>query len=261
MENLTTRMLPPTWLKGPVKFAGGYVVLKREHAKEHQLGGADAENMAFELSALTLPDPTDRRAFEDKVRRFVRQYGLLWHGADTKASEFKEPLDAWFGESLTLAFIGSLYQKITRAASEGITRGSAAPVKGFLNQYDIYFPQVRSEDPLFDYRYIFEATRWLQNQLNNGMQGRNGVRCEWGVVATKPGELSLMQHPPDLLSHAYATFAFLMANKVPLKTCPGCGRLFVPKDIRQKWHSPGCGSTKRGQARRTKARAKAQRAE
>lgn len=251
-------MLPPTWLKGPAEVVGGYVVLNREHAKEHQLGDAGAETMAFELSALALPDPTDRGAFEDNVRRFVRHYGLLWHGADNEASEFKEPLDVWLGESLTLGFIGSLYQKITRAVAEGITQGSAALVKGFLNQYSIYFPQVRSEDPHFDRRYISEATCWLQNQLNNGMQGRNGVRCEWGVVATGPGEFSLMQHPPELLSHAYATFAVLMANKVPLKTCPGCGRLFVPKDIRQKWHSPGCGSTKRGQDKR--ARDKAQQA-
>jgi hypothetical protein len=245
-------MLPPTWLKGPAEVVGRYVVLNRKLAKEHQLGEAGAETMAFELSALALPDPTDRRAFEDNVRRFVRRYGLLWHGADSKPSEFKEPLDVWLGESLTLGFIGSLYQKITRAVSEGITRGSAAPVKGFLNQYDIYFPQVRSEDALFDRRYISEATCWLQNQLNNGMQGRNGIRCEWGVVATGPGEFSLMQHPPDLLSHAYATFAVLMASKVPLKTCPGCGRLFVAKDIRQKWHRPGCGSTKRGQDKRAR---------
>jgi hypothetical protein len=222
------------------------------------LGDAGAENMAFELSALALPDPTDREAFDDKVRQFVRHYGLLWHGADNEASEFKEPLDVWLRESLTLAFIGSLYQKITRAVAEDITQGSAAPVKGFLNQYDIYFPQVRSEDRLFDRRYIAEVTCWLQDQLNNGMQGRNGVRCEWGVVATGPGDLSLMQHPPDLLSHTYATFAVLMANRVPLKTCPGCGRLFVPKDSRQKWHRPGCGSTKRGQAKRE--REKAQRA-
>ena len=259
MENLNTVMVTPTWLKGPAEIAGGYVVLNREHAEEYHLRGASAENMAFELSALALPDPTDWGAFEDSVRRFVRRYGLLWHGADNKASEFKESPNVWLGESLVLGFVGSLYQKITRAVAEGIAQGSASPVKGLLNQYDIYFPKVRSEDPLFDHRYILEATLWLQNQLNNGMQGRNGVRCEWGVVATSPGELSLMQRPPDLLSHAYSTFAVLMANKAPLKTCPGCGRLFVPKDIRQKWHSPGCGSTKRGQDKRV--RDAAQRAE
>jgi hypothetical protein len=256
MENLTTRMLPPIWLKGEVEVADGYVVLNRNHAKEHQLAGTDANNMAFELATLALPDPTDREAFENRIRRFVRDYGLLWHGADDKASEFKEPLQAWLGESLLLGLIGSLYQKITRAVAEDIPQGSAAPVKALLNQYGIYFPHVRSEGPLFDRRYILEATSWLQDQLNNGMQGRNGVPCEWGILATGPGELILMQHPPDLLSHAYATFAVLMAIKAPLKTCPGCGRLFVPKDIRQKWHSPGCGSTWRGQKKRADDKAR-----
>jgi hypothetical protein len=97
VENLKTVMVPPTWLKGPAEIAGGYVFLNREHAEKYHLSGASAENMAFELSALALPDPTDRGAFEDNVRRFVRRYGLLWHGADHKASEFKESLDVWLG--------------------------------------------------------------------------------------------------------------------------------------------------------------------
>jgi hypothetical protein len=249
-------MFPPKWLKGPAETEGGFVILNKEDAKEYQLGGADAEDMAFELSALALLHPTDSPAFEDQVRRFVRRYGLLWHGAEAEASELKEPLEDWFGESLVLGFVCSLYQKISRAVAEGtegiVQQGSAGPVKHHLNQLGVYFQHVRLEDPRFDHRYMLEATRWLQDRLNIGMHGRNGVRCEWGVIANKPGELNLAQHPPDLLSHAYATFAVLMANKSPLKTCPGCGRPFVPRDVRQKWHSTGCGSTRRGQNKRAK---------
>lgn len=250
MENLRYVLAPARWMKGEARINGEYVELDSSHAKGYSFGGAEASRrMAFDLAALPWPDPTDRDAFAGKVKAFVRKHGLLRYGADYKNTGLlKEPLDEWLGHALTLGYLGNIYLAIRKS----LDSKSAEPVRNALREYGQGIPHVSFNDPGYDERYIHEATWWLAHTLNAGMHASESGQYRWGISAEGPGDLHLAQCPPDLQSHAYATFAVLMVSKAPMKTCPGCGRLFSPRDSRQKWHAPGCGSTKRGQERRAR---------
>ncbi len=69
--------------------------------------------------------------------------------------------------------------------------------------------------------------------------------CRLDVSPKGPTKFLLSQLPPNLVAAAYSAFAFHIANKAPVLECPGCGRLFVPKSGKQKYHSESCASTSR----------------
>jgi len=60
-----------------------------------------------------------------------------------------------------------------------------------------------------------------------------------------PATFLLSQLSPNLVAQAYSQFAFLIANKAPLATCPRCSRLFSLKSGKQKYCTPRCASTSR----------------
>lgn len=252
MENFRFVLGLPRWMRGNARVIGEHVVLDSNSVVEYEFDGSEASRkMAFDLARLPWPDHTDMDAFAGRVEEFVRNHGLLWHGArDKNTGLLKEPLSAWYDHAVTLWYLGSLYQAI----HESKRQWSEKPVQSVLRKFGFGIPGVSTRDPDFVDKYIEAATSWLANRLNAGMQGRSDGRYQWGVSVQGPGDLHLAQCPTDLQSHAYATFAVLMVSKVPMKTCPGCGRLFSPRDIRQKWHTPGCGSTRRGRARRARLR-------
>jgi hypothetical protein len=240
IEHTDVLVRTPEWVRGPVRVVNGEIILQEDKAERYSLDDLDlSERMAFDLAMLPWHRQDPRTA-----RAFARRYGLLWHGADALGSgQCRESLDDWWVASGKLFFVGAFYQNLVESSAAG----SAAKLRNFFRMYGtaVRFSGVESDED-----YLFWASVLLQNMLNEGLQGAQSGSVTWGVVAVAPGDFRLGQYSPDLLSNAYAAFAGLMANKVKVDTCPGCGCLFRPRSARQKWCTPGCGSTNRGRRRR-----------
>lgn len=246
MELSPVRVLGLRWMKGPAKVEGGEIVLDSDRAEPYEfLNPQASENMAFELAAL----PWHRRD-EKEVVRFVRRYGLLSHGADDlERGENRESLEDWWREATALNFVGAFYQNLMDSKSSG----SAKKVQEFLRQFGYGFRFLKPEKVDFDQAYMVEASIMLANLINAGLQGRRTEqRCVWGLNALGPGEFRLTQHPPDLISRAYAAFATLIATGAETRFCVVCGRQFRPKPRQGETCGDACASTHRGRRRRAK---------
>jgi len=93
----------------------------------------------------------------------------------------------------------------------------------------------------------------LANLINLGMNGRRTEqRCVWGLTALGPGEFSLMQYPPDLVSRAYAALGALIAGGSEIRFCLVCGIPFRPKPRQGECCGPAHQSTYRGWRRKGK---------
>lgn len=227
MEIAPIRVVGLSWAKGPAKVEGGDVVLDRGRAEPYEFLNPEAsERMAFELAVLPW-----HRQDEKEVVRFVRRYGLLSHSAeDVRRGECRESLKDWWREATALHFVGAFYQNLMDSKKSG----SAKEIQGFLRQFGYGFRFLKPEAVNFDQAYMTEASIMLANLINAGLHGRlSGKRCEWGLNAIDPpGSFRLTQHPPDLISRAYAAFATLIATNVETRFCPVCGKQFRPKTRR-----------------------------
>lgn len=234
------------WVRGPAKIEDGEVVLDRGRAEKYEFLNAEAsEMMAFELAAL----PWHKRD-EREVVTFVWRYGLLSHSAeDVGRGECRESLEDWWREATALHFVGAFYQSLMDSRESG----SAKKVQDFLRQFGYGFRILKPEAADLDQAYMAEASILLANLVNVGMNGRRGEeRCVWGLNAIGPGAFRLTQHPPDLISRAYAAFATLIANNVETRFCVVCGTQFRPKTKRSETCGDACASTKRGRRFRAK---------
>lgn len=226
MEIAPIRVVGLSWTRGPAKVEEGKVILDKDRAEDYEfLNPEESERMAFELAALPW-----HRQDEKEVLRFVRRYGLLSHGADDlKRGEDRESLEDWWREAMALGFVGAFYQNLKDATESG----SAKKIQDFLRQYGYGFRFLRPEAVDFDQAYMTEASIMLANLINAGLHGRRTEqRCVWGLNALGPGRFRLTQHPPDLISRAYAAFATLIANEVKVRACRVCGKLFRPRSKR-----------------------------
>lgn len=214
------------WIRGRASTKDGEVILDKDRAEEYEFLNAEAsEKMAFELAVLPFHTKDEK-----EVKSFVGRYGLLSHGAeDIQRGENRESLDDWWREVMALSFVGSFYQTLQDSKASG----SAKKIQGFLRTHRWGFEYLRPEAADFDEAYMVEASILLANLINAGLHGRREEhRCVWGLNATGPGTFMLMQHPPDLVSRAYAAFATLIANSVETRSCIVCGMLFRPKSKR-----------------------------
>lgn len=226
MEIAPIRVLGLSWVKGPAKIENGEVVLDVDRAEEYEFLSPEAsERMAFELASLPWHTRDER-----EVKRFVRLYGLLSHGAeDLKRGENRESLEDWWNEAMALHFVGACYQTL----SDSKVSGSAKKIKDFLRQFGYGFQETESGIADLDRAYMTEVSIWLANLINAGLNGRRSEqRCVWGLNAVGPGAFRLTQHPPDLVSRAYAAFATLIANSAETRFCKVCAKQFRPRTKR-----------------------------
>ncbi len=214
---------PRPWLRGPATFEDGWIVLDRERATEYQ--PYSEKGMVFELAAV--------QTHHDALA-FVQRYGLLRHGPD--AQEWREPLEEWQSEALTLR--GILY--LLRALRQGLEgdmedlrarwRGAIAPL--FL------------ASPENDQELLAQAAKAVALVVSEGLENVEegiaamGVDWEEGSI----GEFRLAARPRDLLGYVYHELAMLIVNRAPLNVCAECGRVFPITDPRQKYCSSACGS-------------------
>jgi hypothetical protein len=143
------------------------------------------------------------------------------------------------GKLASLNLVARLYVDLLESVKHGPTEQMRRTFE-FLDIPDNYEPN--------DEECLEAVSVVLAEWITEGMQG-----TEAGLVSTSrldvhprgPATFLLAQLPPDLLAAAYGQFALLIANKAPISTCPGCGRLFNPKSGKQKYCTSSCASTSR----------------
>jgi hypothetical protein len=225
---------------------GDEIVLDESRSEIYLLANPEEnERMAFALAALPF---TRQSSFSGAVEDFVGEYGLLWHGPESLGTQqCRESLQDWLLAIHQLYFVGVLYKKIMDSREDQ----TITELQGFLRRNGRYFPD--SGQKVEHYR--LHATALLRDLMNGGLWGSATTQTKtvWSLVMGESGDLMLAYMAPDLLTTAYASFAHLMLNKRKMKICEGCRSLFpVLGRSDQKWCSISCGSTKRGQKRRSR---------
>lgn len=224
----------PNWAKGCAHVEEGYVILDESRAESYFL--FEPTDLVFDLLDVYDPDGLDPKA----VTRFARRYGLLYHGAaDLGTGHCREPLNKWREDLADLGLVARLYMGLVESVKHG-------PTKEMRETFALVgVPEGRD---FTDDDYLEAVSVALAEWVTEGMEGtRAGLVSTAGldVSPRSPTTFLLTQLPENLLTAAYSQFAFLIANKAPISTCPGCGRLFVPTSGKQKYHEPACASTNR----------------
>jgi hypothetical protein len=231
------------WLKGPAQVIGNEIVLDERTAEVFFLNDPEEnERMAFALAALPI---TGKSPSPGKVKDFVSEYGLLWHGREFLGTQqCRESLEDWATSIHQLTFAAMLYKKLMDSREDQ----TIADLQGFLRRYGQFFPDLGQNQE----EYRLHATERLRTVINAGLWDSTATKKTiWSLVMDEEGDLKLGYFAPDLLTTAYASFAHLMANKYRFKPCAGCGALFRPRGRSdQKWCKKGCGSTTRARKSR-----------
>jgi hypothetical protein len=227
----------PHWARGPAQIDGNEIVLDEDRAQSYFL--YEPTDLLFDLADIAA-DPSNLDA--RRAVAFVRRYGLLWHGAEgIGTGECREPLEEWWTESYKLAVTTDFYIRLRKAT----TMGSAEPLRTM--PFD-FMKFMGGGDPEDDEFYMEAASLFLAEVISLNLEGCNvGIASSLGVDVERRGPLNflLAQHPPNLVSAAYAQLAMAMVNKAPMEECQGCGRMFSPKSGKQKYCTESCASTSR----------------
>lgn len=227
----------PEWVKGPARVEGGYVVLDEARATRYHI--YDLESLLFDLLSVFTPDKRN----PTEVKAFVRRYGLLYHGAeDVGSGRCRESLRQWHSDIFRLHQAARLWLDLVETEKSGQAQTIREGMREELARLAPNHPEPSEEEWLEVYSVL------LAELITEGMgDTRVGLvsTCLLDVKPSGPTRFLLNQRPSNLLAAAYTQFAFLIAHRAPISTCPGCGRLFVPKSGKQKYCTPRCASTSR----------------
>lgn len=256
-----------TWIRGPARICGDEVILDEEradtyHAHEHT-------SLLFDLSHLGANCFNPGGSFnsgglnlEDLIA-FVRRHGLLWHGPkNVGTGECRESLKDWQSMSGLLACIIDFYTRLKEADASD----SAEPLRaGYVDwvEYAVSGLREHSRSRGFPNHLSLSAAEALANDSNalkeysslllGDLVSAKLENCNVGIMSSLGTDIenedalsfALSPKEHDLETSAYVQLAMLMVQRVPLRSCPGCGRMFVPKSGKQTYHSKSCASTSR----------------
>jgi len=216
---------PRPWLRGPASFDGDWLVLDKQQAVEYH--PYEEKGIAFALANVRTP----RDAVE-----FIGKYGMLKHGPEDE--DCREAFLEWQQEANCIQNVFFL----VRALREGV-RGNmelAERVKPNI-QYLFSAPPANERETL---EQIAKTIALIINQGLNGVgQGIAAHQVDFEVGQL--GGFAFIARPHNLLGYIYHELAMLIVNQVPVNTCEGCGRVFLVKDVRQKYCSPQCSNRAR----------------
>ena len=238
--NLRRQVTFGTWLRGPGKLEGDFIVLDRARATEYD--PMETTGLVFDLAALRRP--TD-------ALPFVRQYGLLFHGPHDHEEEFRESWSEWERSWGVLSFLLNVYVTLKKAVQGDVIAGHELRTN--------WAEVIQSQDddaPPTDESFYLHVTNVLAAATISGLE-----KVEVGIAAAHglakdgkrlggAGDFILTANPPNLLGYAYHQLAHIMNRGEPGSRCPECGRVFIIKDRRQRFCSPQC--AQRGRYRRWK---------
>jgi hypothetical protein len=224
----------PHWAKGPARVEDGYVVLDEARARSYYI--YEDDDLLFDLLDIYRP----HTLAPSEVVSFVRRHGLLYHGdSEVGSGGCRESLDQWHDDLSYLNLAAGVYMDLVEAEKSGSVRTLRNKLSR-VARYDGPGPS--------DEEYLEAASVLLAELISTGMQDTKAglaSSCRLDVQPSSPTTFLLTHLPPNLLAAAYSQFAFLIANKVPVSTCPGCGRLFPRQSVKQIYCTPSCASTSR----------------
>ncbi|MCA1729908.1 MAG: hypothetical protein LC751_11035, partial [Actinobacteria bacterium] len=209
------------------RIADGEVVLDEERAERYTPHNID--QAIFELAAAS--DYQDLRAF-------VRRYGLLWHGPDSLGTgECRESVSDWQTAVYEAATVVLLYMRLREAARTG----SADPVRSLGMTWEGVPETPNDED------YLKQMSMGLAGLVNNHVRRYPTVLIPAFRFEDEAdvGQLVFGRQPPNLHVALYTQFATMIAQRVDLKECSGCGRIFSPQSGKQKYCTKSCANTSR----------------
>ena len=226
-------------VRGPAQITEDEVILDEDRAEVYGIHERADDHVFTELAELA----GDRKFDPRDVASFVRRNGLLWHGAESIGTgKCHESLRKWRIESVHMRILLQTYVGLLTA----ITQGSTSHLREVLERY----PELSGLAPLDaeDRQLLEETSANLAETITTKLEG-----CELGISSTVyldtqrrgPGIFHLLQKPPHLLSACYAHLAQVMVDREPVRECPACGRVFVPRSGKQKYCRESCASTNR----------------
>lgn len=219
---------PAAWLRGPARLEDGFVVLDSDRAEEY---------VPWEEEGLLLYDLAAIRRPHDALG-FARRWGLLHHGPG--ADEYREPFRDWENEALVLTGALAIYRAL-RLATGGDPDGFAE-LRG--RWADALVPE-SGKRPVSDEDYLANAssaTAALVSEKLEGVEQRITAEADYGG---DPGVFAYFVNTPDLVAHAWFELSSEIVQRVPLSTCPECGRIFPVKHGRQRFCDERCAARAR----------------
>lgn len=226
------RAEPPPWLRGPARYADGWIELDSGRAEEYH--PMEEVDLLYDLAAIQRPD---------EAVAFARRYGLLRHGRD--GCEHREQFGKW--QDVATVLTGLLVATRTlREAIEGDPDARADLWSRFEPITGKHFGArvtPGSDGELFD-----QVSKWVAWGVNEGLEGvevqlraaSDLLPASGGSAPGPPGLFLFSPRPKDLVGYAYHQLALALANRVPMHECPACRRFFVVADRRQNYCSPTC---------------------
>lgn len=263
---------PLYWHRGPARLEEDEIVLDTERAEEYVAGSDELAALPFDLA--NLRRPTD-------VLGFVRRYGLLWTPPRSQSFEraFRpladlrgdlvhddapprraaEPIADYMDAADDLAWILSLYRLLGQAqqgdpaALRELRRTMTERLRGMA--LDIARLSGESVDavPTFesDSDFLTAVASFVGDLIDEGLaaHGDDDRRVRLGVGLAEPNidpsHFVFALAPRDLLGAAYAQLAANLVSRVPMATCPECGRVFPVRHGRQRYCDDRCASRAR----------------
>jgi len=200
------------WVHGDAKYDAGDIVLTNP-VKYRLVAMEVYENILFGIANIQNPD--------DAVA-FATKFGLLWSGPD--ADEYREDYELWSQEAVLLLSTLQMYAWL-QDAIDGNEKALALLWKygplAYAPLFEIDIPD-DNDDLLLE--RVSVSIAWI---VSRGLAG-----VEEGLVATveyekdTPGKFVLSSRPQSLVGAAYHGLALTIANRVSLKACDQCGKLF-----------------------------------
>jgi hypothetical protein len=143
--------------------------------------------------------------------------------------------------------------QLSAELKESVRTGSDTPIRKMISDFPEMFGPDELESPeeavTQNDQILINTARLIIGEVVTSKLGGTSM----GLVSSaftnlgpnNPDSFLLSQNPPHLLAAAYVNFAQAIVHRAPIEECPGCGRRFIPRSGKQKYHIESCASTSR----------------
>jgi hypothetical protein len=241
---------PETWTRGRPRFVSDSVELETFERYDPR-SPATAHDLLFELAAVQ-----NKR----DIPAFARQFGLL-----LSPDPHTERISDWLATARDLRAALTMYTQIGAiAAADSVEqadelkrlkttiapyRASATPEwRALLDQFDL--PQQAN----ILIAEIANAHLPAQGIMATALLEQTDAAGTWRIATGATPDFLWGPRFDNLVELAHHMLALTIVMQVPIRTCAGCPRVFVPDPPNKRYHDERCASRARQRAKRTRAK-------
>ncbi|WP_322508013.1 CGNR zinc finger domain-containing protein [Anaerolinea sp.] len=221
MEGRVQLVYPRLWVRGKPVVKGDYITISQP--EEYQ--PYECADLVFDFSALKSPKD---------VAGFVARYGLL------KRTEGLEKITSFLEEAAAVRLLFGLVNAIRERNIQFLY--DTWSVSGFARLFEA---APKDDDELMAQASALVA--WVVNEKLEGVP--HGLIPEAALeadgISGPPGAFLWVAYPESLLQYIYHQLAMTLNLKVPVASCPECGRIFRVEHGHQEYCSPRCANRAR----------------